>query len=453
MAVFPPPTIWTKEKWSVMLTLAMTHFCNGMVVSLQAPFYPEEAEKKGASGTEYGLVFGIFELTVFLVSPFFGKYLPLIGLRRGFCGGIATTGLMCVAFGFLEHIDHGVSFITLSLVLRVVEACGNAAFLAASFTVVALIFPDSVSIVFGTVEMSFGVGMILGPTVGGGFYEVGGFTLPFVVMGCILLVQAALSIKTLQTLENRTDSSPSDGFGILKALKIPSVLLAVLSVLAASVGVGAMQTTMERHLAQFDLSPVHVGMFFMLYGGSYALLNPLWGWVADNISSKLVILIGSFLLGLGFLLIGPVPGLGLKSSLSLCIVSVVLMGLGIGAQLVAAFSEAQTAAVIRGFPDTINTYALVSSIWTSAFALGAFVGPTAAGVLYDAVGFGWSLLFPICWNILVFHAALIGLVIVGIKKLGDQDLYTPIRGDDTSKEVNKLSGKDLYYQSDLYKPV
>ena len=136
---------------------------------------------------------------------------------------------------------------------------------------------------------------------------------------------------------------------------------------------------MERHLAQFDLSPVHVGMFFMLYGGSYALLNPLWGWVADNISSKLVILIGSILLGLGFLLIGPVPGLGLKPSLSLCIVSVVLMGLGIGAQLVAAFSEAQTAAVIRGFPDTINTYALVSSIWTSAFALGAFVGPTAAG--------------------------------------------------------------------------
>merc|ERR1712142_656194 len=51
MAVFPPPTIWTKEKWSVMLTLAMTHFCNGMVVSLQAPFYPEEAEKKEASGT------------------------------------------------------------------------------------------------------------------------------------------------------------------------------------------------------------------------------------------------------------------------------------------------------------------------------------------------------------------------------------------------------------------
>ena len=67
-----PSLSWTKEQWLVLLTLAMTHLCNGMCVSLQAPFYPAEAEKKGASATEYGLVFGIFELTVFIVSPFIG---------------------------------------------------------------------------------------------------------------------------------------------------------------------------------------------------------------------------------------------------------------------------------------------------------------------------------------------------------------------------------------------
>ena len=54
-------------------------------------------------------------------------------------------------------------------------------------------------------------------------------------------------------------------------------------------------------------------------------------------------------------------------------------GFGLGAQLVAAFSEAQKSAVSRGFPDNLTTYALISSIWTSTFALGAFVGPTAAG--------------------------------------------------------------------------
>ena len=85
--------------------------------------------------------------------------------------------------------------------------------------------------------------------------------------------------------------------------------------------------------------------------------------------------------GTGPTMVGPVPGMGITSSYSLCIVSVVLAGLGLGAQLVASFSEAMNSALSRGFPDNLTTYAMVSSIWTSAFALGAFVGPTAAGIL------------------------------------------------------------------------
>ena len=80
---------WRKDQWMVVAVLCVTHLCNGMCVSLQAPFYPAEAEKKGASATEYGLVFGIFELTVFIVSPFVGKMLPkvrisLISFKRQF---------------------------------------------------------------------------------------------------------------------------------------------------------------------------------------------------------------------------------------------------------------------------------------------------------------------------------------------------------------------------------
>ena len=48
---------------------------------MQAPFYPAEAEKKGCVPSEYGLVFGIFELTVFLVSPIIGANLNRMGLK------------------------------------------------------------------------------------------------------------------------------------------------------------------------------------------------------------------------------------------------------------------------------------------------------------------------------------------------------------------------------------
>ena len=57
----------------------------------------------------------------------------------------------------------------------------------------------------------------------------------------------------------------------------------------------------------------------------------------------------------------------------------IITGFGVGAQLVSAFSEAQKAALAHGFPDYLSTYSLVSSLWTSTFALGAFVGPVASG--------------------------------------------------------------------------
>ena len=52
-------------------------------------------------------------------------------------------------------------------------------------------------------------------------------------------------------------------------------------------------------------------------------------------------------------------------------------------------------------------------MWTAAFALGAFVGPTAAGALYDLVGFRWSTLFTVGCNGAVCLAATAKLAAAG----------------------------------------
>ena len=58
-----------------------------------------------------------------------------------------------------------------------------------------------------------------------------------------------------------------------------------------------------------------------------------------------------------------------------------ISGIGLGAGVVAGFADAHKAALRAGFPDTIDTYGLISGLWTSVFALGAFIGPTIAGEL------------------------------------------------------------------------
>lgn len=99
---------FNNRQWILLFIFGMIDLLASITISLQAPFFPKEAslislqvffslglftqmkyyevfqlkfaqfrlqaELKGASATEYGLVFGSFEFIVFITSPLFGKY-------------------------------------------------------------------------------------------------------------------------------------------------------------------------------------------------------------------------------------------------------------------------------------------------------------------------------------------------------------------------------------------
>ena len=53
----------------------------------------------------------------------------------------------------------------------------------------------------------------------------------------------------------------------------------------------------------------------------------------------------------------------------------------------ASFSAAQKASMEANPSSEEDIHAVISGIWTSAFALGNFIGPTFGGLLVDAYGF------------------------------------------------------------------
>jgi MFS family permease len=55
----------------------------------------------------------------------------------------------------------------------------------------------------------------------------------------------------------------------------------------------------------------------------------------------------------------------------------------------------------------LETYGLISGLWTSTFALGAFVGPSIAGILYDSVGFRNGTMFIVLLNVIVVRELVI----------------------------------------------
>uniref|UniRef100_A0A8D8DQT2 MFS-type transporter SLC18B1 n=1 Tax=Culex pipiens TaxID=7175 RepID=A0A8D8DQT2_CULPI len=393
---------FTKRQWLTLAVMGLADFCNAICVSLQAPFFPNEAEKKGATATEYGLVFGVFELVVFIISPIYGQYINRIGPKVLFNTGIFTTGTSAIIFGLLDRIPGHTGFISAAFVIRIVEALGNAAFLTASFAIIAMEFPNNVATTFASLETCFGFGLIVGPMVGGALYSVGGYYLPFVVLGSTLF---CVAILTLCVLPRHVDEPTENGgkkASMMTLLRIPGVLVCSLAICATSASIGFLSATLEPHLRQFDLGPIVLGLVFVINGGIYAGTAPLWGLSLDRcLSPKVCSAIGCFLVVTGFLVVGPAPFFPVETSLAVIIVGLVFHGLGIAAVLVSGFTDALRTAIAHGLPDNIETYGLVSGLWTSTFAFGAFVGPSVSGFLFDAIGFRSSTLFIVVLELIV----------------------------------------------------
>lgn len=393
---------YTRQQWLTLIVFAIADFCSAVCVSLQAPFYPMMAESKGASPTQYGFVFGIFELTVFIVCPIYGTYLNKIGPKFMFNAGIFTTATTCIMFGFLDRVNDTTAFIGLSFVIRIVEAMGNSGFLTASFSIIAKEFPENVGATFASLETCFGLGLIVGPTLGGALFELGGYTLPFVTLGGMLLGAASLTFCILPGHYSEAKGEDEAQGSLISLVRIPSVALVAYAIVATSASIGFVQATLEPHLRPLGLTPFQLGLMFVLNGATYSLFAPLWGWLCDKyVSPKAVVILGGLVTTAAFVVLGPAPFLPIPDTLPLCIFALVLHGTGFGAELVATFTSAHKDAVANGFPDDISTYGLVSGMWTSTFALGAFIGPSAAGALFDWCGFAWATVFVVVLHLVV----------------------------------------------------
>lgn len=117
-------------------------------------------------------------------------------------------GFCSLVFGSLKVLPDRAGFVILSLLVRMTEALGFAAFEVATFTLIAVEFPDSVSQTFGIVEAFHGFGLVVGPTLAGGLYELSGYILPFVALGVvfILLGFSALFLLEIPIKNDRNGS-------------------------------------------------------------------------------------------------------------------------------------------------------------------------------------------------------------------------------------------------------
>ncbi|XP_032507507.1 MFS-type transporter SLC18B1 isoform X2 [Phocoena sinus] len=353
----------SREQIFVLISAASINLGSMMCYSILGPFFPKEAEKKGASNTVIGMIFGCYALFNLLASLVFGKYLVHIGAKFMFVAGMFVSGGVTVLFGVLDQVPEGPVFIAMCFLVRIIDAISFAAAITASSSILAKAFPNNVATVMGSLETFSGLGLVLGPPLGGFLYQSFGYEVPFILLGCIVLLMVPLNMCILPNYE----SDPGK-HSFWKLIILPKVAFISFVITSLSSGFGFLDPTLSLFvLEKFNLPAGYVGLVFLGLALSYTISSPLVGLLSDEMPHlrKWLLVFGNLITAGCYMLLGPAPFLHIKSE--------------------------------NGFEEGLSTVGLVSGLFGAMWSVGAFVGPTLGGFLYEKIGFEWAAALQGLW--------------------------------------------------------
>ncbi|XP_072499479.1 MFS-type transporter SLC18B1 isoform X5 [Notamacropus eugenii] len=369
-----------------------------MCYSILGPFFPNEAEKKDVSNTVIGMIFGCYAVFNLLSSLLFGKYLVYIGAKFMFVAGMFVSGGATILFGMLDRASDGPVFITMCFLVRVVDAISFAASMTASSSILAKAFPNNVATVMGSLEIFSGLGLVLGPPLGGFLYQTFGYEVPFIFLGCLVLLMVPINMCILPNY----DSAPSQ-HSFWKLIALPKIGLISFVIISLSGGFGFLDPTLSLFvLKKFNLSAGYVGLVFLGLALSYSISSPLLGLLSDKIPylRKWLLVSGNIITAVCYMLLGPVPILHIESQLWLLVLVLVVNGISAGMSIIPTFPEVLSCAYENGFEEELSTLGLVSGLFGAMWSLGAFIGPTLGGFLYEKIGFEWAAAIQGLWALI-----------------------------------------------------
>ncbi|XP_040578684.1 MFS-type transporter SLC18B1 isoform X2 [Lepeophtheirus salmonis] len=391
----------SSRQWVVLIVLMFVTMTSSFAVCLFPPFFPRIAEEKGFSSAVYGAIIGTNCLTSFIVTPFIGRHLKTIGIRYALVMGMLAGGFCCTLSGFLEFFSPDYTFVIIAVCIRIVHACSNAFVILATFSYIASEFPDNVGKIFSMTRCVMNLGQLFGPTVGGAFKMIGGFYMPFVVMGTLQVIFSIVSIPIMPDFvedpKYRNSSKKSMEITICQILKIKAIWISFITFIFATMCNGFLSINLEPCvIRQFHLTPPVVGVLFGLKDGANSFASPLWGFLCDRKKKvKPFIVISAILVAVSFLLIGAfrIVDTGYKLTLGIVIISLCLNGIGIGGEQVSGVVDAMHEVGNAGYPDNPNIHGIIAGLWSSLSGAGRFISRAGSGMMVHAIGFDYTAAF------------------------------------------------------------
>jgi MFS family permease len=171
----------------ILATLCLINLFANSAYSSIGPFFPLQSLEKGVPQKYLGLIIAGYSISMLVFSPVYGSLLSRFGRRNILVLGCVSEGLAMLLFSCLAFIDNPKIYASAAFSFRFLEGFGNGCLNSATSSIISFYFKDNTSNLIGLTQTFTGLGMLCGPLIGAILFEAGGFVLPFLTVGTLLL--------------------------------------------------------------------------------------------------------------------------------------------------------------------------------------------------------------------------------------------------------------------------
>src|SRR5439155_17950027 len=172
---------------------------------------------------------------------------------------------------------------------RLVQGAADAVTWVVGFALIADLYDaDERGKVSGIVMMGTSVAVMVGPTLGGWLYELGGISMPFIGVA----VLAVIAVMLFLALDFPTHQAPAEPVPLGMVVRVPAIAACALVVIGISSTISMLEPILALHLAGLGVSPARLGLMYGAAAVVTTTLNPIAGRFSDSRGSRRTMMLG-----------------------------------------------------------------------------------------------------------------------------------------------------------------
>ena len=377
----------------LLLLIDMTNF------TFIVPIIPDFLLSQGVSLSLIGVILSFYQISYFFSSLYLGKNLVFYSKTRVMLIGQITLILSNLAFSFLNYGLSTIMVIILSSLLRFIQGIALSLVNSAIYSYIPILFPTDLDRKYAVIEISMGLGLSLGPVIGGFLYEYIDYTWSFCTMSLLyafLVLFLFPFIMRFKLHEEKDDLQEdlTEELDKTEPLKLRNIIKNKAFILTFFVFVFnymsyfLIQPGFSEHIHSYDGSEDTVGLIFGLGDLTYALTGfLLFRFLSSiNVKRKYLFIFGGFMSMISLLIMGPEDYTFLPKNL---IVVAIGMGvLGFAQMFYVATLIPEILDILREIdPDAKGNEEMACGLFNASVAATEFLGAILGGVLSDEFGF------------------------------------------------------------------